>query len=78
MEGQSLAADAIDGDFVPIGLLTENPNVAVARLQIDGEVGSVPSNGCILGSYAMAWLVCVHCRLARCKLRLPRAIKLYC
>ena len=39
MEGQSLAADAIDGDFVPIGLLTENPNVAVARLQIDGEVG---------------------------------------
>ena len=41
LQGKSLAADAIDGDFVPIGLLAETaePNVAVARLRIDGEVG---------------------------------------
>jgi len=38
LEGRSLAADAIDGDFVPIGMLAGGQQVAVSRLQIDGEV----------------------------------------
>jgi hypothetical protein len=41
LEGRALAADAIDGDFVPIGLLAQGgAPLAVARLQIDAEVGT--------------------------------------
>lgn len=37
--GVPMAADAIDGDFVPIGLLNAGRKIAISRLMVGGEVG---------------------------------------
>jgi hypothetical protein len=37
--GVPMAADAIDGDFVPIGLLNAGRQIAICRLMVGGEVG---------------------------------------
>lgn len=37
--GASMAADAIDGDFVPIGLLNSGQRTAICRIMVGGEKG---------------------------------------